>query len=630
MFIQRTKPNGRVNPERGTYFAIYESKWDPKKKKNVHIKVEALGYAADIIARGHPDPEAYAQERLATLKQERESGEEQITVKLGGPISEDITLEEVEEGAPKTNEEYENRFNVGYAIPRRVYSTLHIDRFLKRRAQLRDFEYDANKIMMLLVFGRIIAPASKRRTYLGQAHFFEDFGDFSLDDVYHCLDFFAENSNDLQHWIYNHLGDLYTPDTSATLFDCTNYYFDISGPYRDTFDEFGNVVDEDGNETDPHYQKRGPEKNHRPDPIVEMGLLLDKNAFPLGYEMFPGNESEKTHMRPMLNRIRDRYSLGRMIVVADRGLNTSDNIYYLNGDNRGDNNEQDGYIYGQSIRGASNEFKSWVLNSEGWNTTDIPCEGKDQAEGKTIQWRHKSRVAVKRLQVNVGGPDGKQHKKTVRVDQKQMVYYSEKYAKREKRSRDEMIARAEDLIAHPDKYNKVTASGSASYIRNIAFNKDTGEVVEGKNLSLDLEKIREEEKYDGYYSIVTSELTMTDLELRNSYRELIYIEHTFRILKEELKARPIFVSTNRHIDGHFVVCYVALVILKIIERKLDCRYTIPQIIQSLRKYCCSEMSPGIYLFTYLSQVILAMEKKFNIVLNKKHRTRLEVRRLIGY
>jgi hypothetical protein len=198
-----------------------------------------------------------------------------------------------------------------------------------------------------------------------------------------------------------------------------------------------------------------------------MGLMMDANGIPVAYDLFPGNESEKVHMRPIIERIKREYDDCRIIFVADRGLNTSDNIYWLNGDNKADANERDGYVYGQTIRGADAEFKTWVL-SDGYKTDVI------DDDGESITFKHKSRIYPKELHVNVTKPGSKKPaKKSVIVDQKQMVYYSEKYAKKQRADREAMIARANDLIKYPKKYDRVTAKGSAAYVKNIAFDKTT-------------------------------------------------------------------------------------------------------------------------------------------------------------
>lgn len=515
--------------------------------------------------------------------------------------------------------------NVGYGILKDIYRQLELDRFWRWRSRGKKIRYNLELIFRLLVISRILYPGSKKETFENKEIYFEPLDGFSLDDVYHALDLIAENEEALQEWIYKHSEKLCTRDLSVAYFDCTNYYFDIGRPDTDLLDDNGQPVDPHGHPTDARYRKRGPEKNHRPDPIVGMGLLMDRNGIPLAYDLFPGNESEKIHMRPILNRVKDKFSSARTIIVADRGLNTSDNIYFINGDNKGDINDRDGYVYGQSVRGADKEFKAWVL-SEGYKKDKIADDN-----GKEIFFLHKSRIHPKQLNVNVTVPGQKQpKKKAVTIDQKQMAYYSEKYAKKQKADRDTMVARAKDLIKNPGKYDRVTAKGSSSYIKNIAFDKDTGEIMDGKKLLLDVEKIQEEEKYDGYYSIVTSELEMSDLELRDVYRGLARIEDTFRVSKTEFEARPVYVWTNEHIDAHFATCFTALVIIRLLQAKLGNQYPVGTLLDSLRKYGCVNLDTNHYQFIYYDKIIEACGKAFGMDLKAKYRSRQEIQRLLRY
>ena len=396
----------------------------------------------------------------------------------------------------------DNLKNVGYVILKELYKQLELDKFWKQVLKKTSIKYDLEAAFRLLVFSRILYPGSKLETFSKKDIYFENIQGFSLKDIYKALDLFDQYNEQLQKWIFSHSSNICERDMSVSYFDCTNYYFDIGRPDMDTLDDDGNPVDKKGNPTEARYRKRGPEKNHRPDPIVEMGLLMDKNGIPLAFDLFPGNESEKLHMRPIINRVKNEFHSGRVIFVADRGLNTSDNIYFLNGNNKADYNPRDGYVYGQSVRGADAEFKAWVLKQ------DYKTEKLKDDDGKEIKFIHKSRIHPKTIHVNVTVPgQKKKKKKDVSIDQKQMAYYSEKYARKQKHDRDIMVARAKDLIAHPKKYDRITAAGSGSYVQNIAFDKSTGEIIEGRELILDTEKIAEEEKYDGYYSIVTSEIT---------------------------------------------------------------------------------------------------------------------------
>lgn len=515
--------------------------------------------------------------------------------------------------------------NVGYLVLKDLYKQLELDKFWKNILAKTSVKYNFESVFRLLVFSRILYPGSKKEAFETRKNYFEKMDGFSLKDTYRALDLFDEYNEKLQTWIYHHSDKICTRDMSVSYFDCTNYYFDIGRSDMDIFDDEGNPVDKKGNPAEIKYRKRGPEKNHRPDPIVEMGLLMDKNGIPLAFDLFPGNESEKVHMRPVINRVKTEFTDGRIIFVADRGLNTSDNIYFLNGDNKGDYNPRDGYVYGQSVRGADAEFKKWVL-SDGYITEKL----KDE-EGNKITFVHKSRIHPKILHVNLTVPgQKKKKKKEVSVDQKQMAYYSEKYAKKQKRDRGIMIARAKDLIAHPKKYDRITAAGSGAYVRNIAFDKSTGEIVEGRELSLDLDKIAEEEKFDGYYSIVTSELNMSDHEMRDTYRGLAKIEETFKISKSEFESRPVFVWTNEHIEGHFTTCFTALVLIRLLQAKLGNKYPVGQIITSLRKYNCTQIDTTLYKFLYYDEILKECGKIFGFDAHIKHRTREQMRRMLRY
>lgn len=598
MFLKKTPKN------KGLYLAITESYYDKTKKSTRQKTIKGLGYLEDL-RKQYPDPIAHFEQVIADMNQDKESNKEDSV-----PINPSATME-LDEDSLK---------NVGYGILKALYKELQLDIFWRVKSRRRSFQYNAEEIFRLLVISRILYPASKKVTYEKRGKYFEQIDGFSLDDVYSCLDFIDEHNEALQKWLYEHSRKLVERDLSISYFDCTNYYFDIGRSDLDVFDENGNPVDKKGNKIEKKLRKRGPEKNHRPDPIVEMGLLMDRNGIPVAFDLFAGNESEKVHMRPIVNRLKNQYTAGRVIFVADRGLNTSDNIYYLNGDNKSDSNQRDGYVYGQSVRGADAEFKGWVLGG-GYITEKFVDE-----TGRKITFTHKSRIHPKTLHVNVA--NGK--KKDVSVDQKQMVYYSEKYAQKQKRDREVMVARAKDMILHPQNYSKATHGGSASYVKNISFNRETGEIVDGQSLELDQAKIEEEAKYDGYYSIVTSELGMDDRELRKIYRGLARIEDTFKVSKSELEARPVYVWTNEHIRAHFTTCFTALVLIRLLETKLGNQYPVGQLLESLRNYKCVQIGRNRYQFVYYDKILAECGNAFELNLKQKYRSLIEIRRLLRY
>ena len=599
----------QINRPQGIYLAIQESYYDREKRQSRTRTVQSLGYLEKLKAQ-YDDPVAYFTQYARELT-EKSKTEKNADIAIDLNSTMEIGTNDVR--------------NVGYGVLKSLYKDLEIDKFWNWKTRGRKMKFSTDQITKLLTFSRALNPGSKRYTLNSSDFFFEPFDDCSLDDIYHALDIIADNKDDLQKWLYEKSHKICRRDMSVSYFDCTNYYFDISRPDVDSTDDDGNPIDENGNPTDAGYRKRGPEKNHRPDPIVAMGLLMDKNGIPMAFDLFPGNESEKVHMRPIINRVKNTFDDCRVIYVADRGLNTSDNIYWLNGDNKSETNTRDGYVYGQSVRGADAEFKEWVLKG-GYRSDKVLDD-----DGHEITFRHKSRIFPKELHVNVTKPGQKKPvKKKVVVDQKQLVYYSEKYAKKQKADREAMISRANDLIRHPKKYNRVTARGSASYVVNIAFDKKTGEIVEGRNLELDIEKIREEEKYDGYYSIVTSELKISDEEMRKVYRGLARIEDSFKVTKTFFESRPVFLRTNKHIDAHFTTCFLALLLVRLLETKLEGKYQAGKILDSLKKYNCTKLHTNLWRFTFYDEVIDACSRAFGMTLNLQNRRQQDIQRLLRY
>ena len=193
-----------------------------------------------------------------------------------------------------------------------------------------------------------------------------------------------------------------------------------------------------------------------------------------------------------------------------------------------------------------------------------------------------------------------------------------------------MIERAKDLIKHLQKYTRIISSGSAAYVRNISFDKNTGEMINGKILSLDIEKILDEEKYDGYYSIVTSELTMKDLQIRKIYKGLAKIEYSFKVTKTYFESRPIFVRTSQHIEAHFATCFLALVLVRLLEMKLEHNYPTGKILNLLKKYNCTKIDVNNWQFTYYDNILDACANALNLNLKQKYRSQIEIRRLLKY
>lgn len=557
--------------------------------------IENLGYLDDL-ENIYDDPIAHFKE-IAKQKTLEYSEERKIEFE----ISKSIKLE--------TNVKY--RKNVGYSIPKKIYNGLNIGNFFQDKQRKINAKYNLNSIFSLLVFNRILQPSSKKNAFETKDMFFDKF-DFELEDIYRALSFFNKYSLELQKYLNEQVEKNYGRDKSIGYYDVTNYYFEI--PYDDE-----DIV-ENGQVVKKGARKKGPSKEHRNDPIRQMGLLMDSRNFPMAFNTFSGGDSEKTSLLPTIHRVKRDFDIERIVTVADRGLNTSDNTYLLAGKNDDTCKNNDGYVYGQSVLGADKEFKDFVLNQSGYVS-----EKKLDKQNREYDFKCKSRVFAKKITVK--DSNGKR-RLTDTTYQKQVVYWSSKYAAKQKKERDLVIAKAKDLIANPQKYNRATSVGAAGYISNIKFVKDTGEIPDGLELSLNLDKIAEEEKFDGYYSIVTSELNLSDSEIIKIYSGLWEIEESFRIIKSEFRARPVFVSTEEHIDAHFLICFVSLLIFRILEYKLENKFTTREIRNSLIELSCSHLTENLYLFDFRNEVIEEIEKIFDLDFSNKIMKKSQIKKFL--
>lgn len=596
---------------------IYLSFVQGYRDENGKVKqktIEKLGYLEDL-KKLYNDPIQHFKEIA------KQKSNEEVT---------EITIKNI--NTQKINKDCIQK-NLGYCILKSIYKELKIDSFLNSKQKNLNIDYKLDDVFSLLIFSRILYPASKKETYENKNIYFDKF-DFSEDDMYRSLTYLKSYKEEIELLTWNNTKEKYNRDTSKTFYDCTNYYFEIEYNDNDEYElnDDGSIkLDKNGNKIlkKKGYRKRGPEKNHRPDPIIEMGLLMDASGIPIAYNLFSGNESEKLSLCPEIKRLKNKFNFGRTIVVADRGLNCSDNIIEISGTSMEMSKNKNGYVYGQSVRGADSEFKEWVLKKDEYITDII----EDEPENKKIKFIHKSRIYPKKMYVTRDDKgltkNGNKRKEWITVDQKQMVYFSQKYADKQKHDRDMMIEKAKDLINNPHKYNKATSYGAANYVKNLKFIKATGEIADTSNLIFDEEKQREEEKYDGYYSIVTSEENLSDIEIRNIYRGLARIENTFKVTKSTLESRPVYVWTPEHIEAHFLTCFVSLVIIRLLEEKLGRKFSPDKIINSLKNYTSSNIEHDIYLQNNYDDIIEKINELYNLDLDKKYRTLSEIKKILN-
>ncbi|TCP16862.1 DDE family transposase [Scopulibacillus darangshiensis] len=554
-----------------TYLSIVHSYRDKVSKKSRAKTIESLGYL-DELEKKYDDPIAYFEEKVKEMNKEQESEKYAMVFRVGSE--------------ERIQKDTANRKNLGYAALSKIYHDLGIHTFLINRQRHTKNDYDANVIMKLLVFARLLYPGSKKKTFQNREMFFEK-TDFSLDDLYRCLAFFNKHKDALQLWMHERIKEQHGRNTSLVYYDVTNYYFEI--------DEQDDL------------RRKGVSKEHRPDPIVQMGLFMDTDGIPITYGLYAGNTLDKQTLIPMLGRIQHNFSLGKIIVVADKGMTTGDNIWYTL-------SAKNGYILSYSIRGANRKFKDYVLDQNGYRSI-----GED--------FKIKSRLYPR--EITVTAKSGKKIKKT--VDEKQVIFYSRKYALKAQADRAAALEKARDLVGNPSKYNRATSVGAAKYVKNLTFDKKTGEILDSAKQSLffDEEKLKKEEELDGYYAIMTSEYQETDDRIIELYRGLWKIEESFKVTKSDLESRPVYLSRQEHIEAHFLTCFVSLVIVRILERGLKGKYSVTAILDSLKKASCSHIQENYYLFDFYDEVLSDIKEELGVDLGKKYMTLGEIKKILG-
>lgn len=535
MFLKKiTQKSGR------TKLCVYESYREGARTRQRTVR--ALGYAGELAAE-HDDPVAWAESVVGEMNAEREAGRQSAQVEIH-------PMQLVDKRAA-------NRRNAGCAAALAVYSGLGIEAVLRNRSRGRAFSFDLSAVMRLLVVERILEPGSKRAAWERRGrHFFRC--DLSLDDVYRGMDELAAARDSVVAAMNRAIASSGGRDASSACYDVTNYYFecDPDGP--------------DG------PGERGVSKERRPLPMARMGMPRDADGVPISYRLFRGNTTDGQTMVPVLADMKAEQGIGRVVAVADKGLNNSDNMAALVG--RGD-----GFVLSQSLRGTRSDagMKAWATSGDGWTTAGEDFRTRSMQGWKTLHLRAEDTA------------DGRAHDERVPV--KWVALWSGKYDRRAKAERARVIERARDLVAHPGRHARHTHHGAASYVRNVAFDDD-GSVATNRELSIDEGAIAEAERYDGYYLICTSEVGWDDGRVLDTYRELWRIEESFRVTKSELEARPVFVWTTPRIEAHFLTCYVGLVILRLLQRATGIHAS--RIREEIAAMSCSALYANWWLFDH--------------------------------
>jgi hypothetical protein len=418
------------------------------------------------------------------------------------------------------------RQNYGYRYLSAIYDMLGIDAFIGRYTEASGFrgKYPLSRIFKFLVLLRVLGPDSKRATFQMKDGFYGMDTDFVLSDVYKALDRFAGFEVDLQRHLNTAVKSGIGRDLTHAFYDVTNYFFHIDFP--------------DG---DDDLRKKGVSKEHRLDPIVAMGLFMDGNGLPVSMSVFPGNTSESLTLQPTMEDVKASYGLGRIVVVADKGLNSSKNIDMIV-------NNGDGFLFSQVLKGKKGKrYNEKLFNPGGW------------------VWNADGSYGHKLFDEEYTGTD-KDGKKEVRK-RKILLYWDKADADMARRKREDKLRKAAKAIGN-NAYG--VKHGYEEFTKEEVVDAKTGECLDDvkKVRRVDNEKAENDAMYDGYFCIITSELGYNERRIRKAYCGLWRIEESFRIMKSDLYARPVFVSKNEHIRAHFLICFVALLIIRILQHKM--------------------------------------------------------------
>jgi transposase len=535
-----------------------------KSGKSTSKVVERLGSLEEVSKRSNgQDPMEWAKEYVARLTREEKEQRRVICPRLHPDVL--IKKDELQS------------VSCGYLFLQQIYYELGIDRICAKLSKDHKIEYDLNTVLELLVYGRIIAPASKRATYLKADSHLSSF-DASLQHVYRGLDVIADGFDYIQKRLFKNSLNVVKRDTTVLYYDCTNYFFETE--QADPI-----VVEKDENDKETKtvgLRQYGASKEHRPNPIVQMGMFIDKTGFPIAMCINPGNTNEQITLIPTEKKIVEEMGVEKIVVCTDGGLSSEDNRSYNSTADRS-------FITVQSLKKLNESHTEWALSPKGWKL--IPR--KDAELAKAIKNKFRCDDNEHELEFDLTDEDTARYyadrtfyrerwilNEKTGFSQRLIVTFSFKYRDYLRALRARQIER-DAKIAAKGGINKKRTNAPGRYVEETFATQD-GEVAVFKVAALNLDAIADDERYDGFYGICT--------DLNNPISEIIELNHNrwesedcFRVLKTDFKARPVFVWNDNHIKAHFMTCFISLLIFRILEYKLGYKYTAPEIITKLRE-----------------------------------------------
>jgi len=507
--------------------SLYVIKSTYKDGKNSSKIVEKLGTYAELSERlGGQDPIEWAKAYIAQLNEKEKEDHAKVMVQFSPTKPIDM--------------DKQRTYNLGYLFLQQIYYALGLPKICEQITQKYQYEFDLNSVLSRLIYGRILFPASKLSTYKLSSNFLEK-PEFELQHVYRALEVIAKETDFIQAQLYKNSLKLSQRNSGILYYDCTNYFFEI--------------------EQEKGIKQYGASKEHRPNPIVQMGLFMDGDGIPLAFCVNSGNTNEQLTMKPLEQKILKDFNLSKFIVCTDAGLASNSNRIFNDQENRA-------FITTQSIKKLKKYLMDWALSETGWR-----C-GKDNTLYDLSALNEEEdyeKIFFKERWVKENG-----------LEQKMIVTFSLKYKEYQRHIRQSQIERAlKAMESHPDKIQKSNQNDYKRFVKRNSFTAQ-GQAADQDIYCLDDELIAQEEKFDGFYAIGTNleDDALSIIKVSNRRWE---IEDCFRVMKTEFKARPVYLQRDERIAAHFTTCFLALLIFRFLEKKLDERFTACEIIHGLRE-----------------------------------------------
>ena len=537
-----------THTKNNTFFYMIKS--FRKNGKNTTKIIECLGNINEVKEKAHgEDPIVWAKKYIA--EKTKEENENKGTY-----------FEKLVEGKDLDSEQ--KIFNLGHIFLRKIFEELQLNKLCNQIKNKYNFEFNLSDILEDLICTRIMYPSSKYSSF-EEAHRFLRQPKYHLHDVYRALDIIQKEKDFIEQWCYQKsLNIIPERNTKVLYYDCTNYFFEIELEDEDNLDSGKKGL-----------RKFGKNKENRPLPIVQMGMFIDGNGYPLAFNISSGNTNEQTTLRPLEKQIMKDFQLSKFLVCTDAGLGSFDN---RNFNTKGDRT----YIVTQSLKQLSNEYKTDALSNIGWrlvgNNKSINLSKIEKYDSKNKNMYYKE-IIIERTKKN------KETNEKITLKERMIVTFSPKYAAYQKNIRDAQISRAKEIIENsPEQYMKLPLNSAKRFIQKENITTD-GECADKYKLYFKNELEKYESMFDGFYALCVPENMDASIEdILKISKERWEIEESFRIMKSDFKARPVFLRKDERIKAHFTICYLALLVYRILEKeKLKEKYTTEEIIETLKE-----------------------------------------------